>query len=79
MTINSSKAGLRVSSVIFGLVCLAQVARLFAGTPVTVGGHHLGVTASWLCLGATGGLAIWLARLAGPWCEEMREAPRTEP
>src|SRR5665213_1929290 len=72
----SKIVGLRVSSVIFGLVCLAHIARLWARTDVFIGSYHLGRIPSLLCIIASGGLSIWLAKLAGPWCVEAEQAPR---
>ena len=71
----SQTVGLRVSSIIFGLVSLGHVARLWAQTEIVIGGHHLGRIPSVITIIITGGLAIWLAKLAGPWCSETNGAP----
>jgi hypothetical protein len=70
---NPRTVGLRVSSVVFGLVCLLHIARLFAGTVISVGGYRLGSLSSWVCIIGSGGLSIWLSRLAGPWSNENGE------
>ena len=59
--------GLRISSLIFGLVCLAHLARVAARMEVVIGHHRLGFAFSWICIVVSGWLAIWLSQLAGPW------------
>ena len=71
----SQTVGLRISSVIFGLVSLSHVARLWARAEIIIGGYHLGRIPSVIAIIITGGLAIWLAKLAGPWCAETNEPP----
>jgi hypothetical protein len=71
----SQIVGLRVSSVIFGLICLAHIARFWASGDVVVGSYHFGRISSLLCIIVAGGLSIWLAKLAGPWCAETKEGP----
>jgi hypothetical protein len=67
--------GLRVSGVIFGLVSLGLIARLWARSEIFIGGYNLGRIPSLFVIIVTGGLSIWLARLAGPWCTETKEPP----
>jgi hypothetical protein len=70
--------GLRVSSLIFGLICIAHIARLWARTEIVIGGHYFGQ--SWSAMGIiiTGGLSIWLSKLAGPWCAASNGAQKPE-
>jgi uncharacterized membrane protein YecN with MAPEG domain len=67
--------GLRISSVIFALVCLAHIARVVARTEIIIGHHRVGFIPSWICIIVTGWLCIWLAQLAGPWSNETEEPP----
>jgi hypothetical protein len=56
--------GLRVASVIFGLIALAQLARFVIGGRVIVGGHALPLWPSALAFFIFGGLSIWLWSLS---------------
>ena len=67
---NSRTIGLRISSVIFGLISLGHIARLWGRVDIVIGSHHLERSWSWISIIVTGLLAIWLAKLAGPWCVE---------
>ena len=69
----SPVVGLRLSCVIFGLVCLAHIARVAVGIEIVVGHHRLGFTFSWICIIFSSGLAIWLSQLAGPWSGKSTE------
>ncbi len=66
MTTHSQATGLRISSVIFGIVSIIHLVRLFTGPEVWVGTHRLGAEASLIVVIVTGCLSIWLAKLAGP-------------
>jgi hypothetical protein len=66
MTTNSQATGLRVSSVIFGIISIVHFVRLFTGPEVLIGAHRLGPEASLIVVIATGCLSIWLSKLAGP-------------
>jgi len=72
---NLRAVGLRVSAVIFGLVSLGLLARLWARSEIVIGSYHLGRIPSLFLIIVTGGLSIWLGRLAGPWCIETKAAP----
>jgi hypothetical protein len=65
--------GLRISSMIFGLVCMAHIARVAARTEIVISHHRLGFTFSWVCIVISGWLAIWLSQLAGPWSGRAKE------
>jgi hypothetical protein len=50
--------------VIFGIISILHVVRLLAGPEVYVGTYRLGLALSIVVICFTGGLSIWLARLA---------------
>ncbi len=62
---NSQRTGLRVASVIFGLMCLVHIYRLlFAHFTVQIGSHQLPVWGSGIAIIVTGGLSIWMWRVS---------------
>ena len=56
--------GLRVASIIFGLISLAQLVRFIVRGHVIVGGHALPFWPSALAFFIFGGLSIWLWSLS---------------
>ena len=60
----SQPAGLRVASVVFGLMALAQLARLLIRPDVLVAGYPVPLWPSALALVILGGLALWMWKLA---------------
>ena len=66
---NSQILGLRVASIIFGLMSLAQLLRLLIQPEVLVAGNQLPLWPSALAFVVLGGLSIWLWKLS-------RTAPR---
>ena len=66
---NSQVLGLRVASIIFGLMSLAQLLRLVIQPEVLVAGNQLPLWPSALAFVVLGGLSIWLWKLS-------RTAPR---
>lgn len=52
--------GLRVASVVFGLISLAQLVRFIIRARVILGGHALPFWPSALAFFVFGGLSIWL-------------------
>jgi hypothetical protein len=56
--------GLRVASVIFGLITLAQVARLVIQPEIRVAGCLMPLWPSALAVVILGGLCIWLWKLS---------------
>jgi hypothetical protein len=60
----SQIVGLRVASVIFGLISLAQLARFVIGGRVIVGGHALPLWPSAIAFFVFGGLSVWLWSLS---------------
>lgn len=66
MNSNSNAIGLRTAGTIFGLVCVAQLIRLFSRADVVIAGHDIPLWPSAFAALVTGGLCIWLWRLSGP-------------
>jgi hypothetical protein len=67
---NSQVLGLRVASIIFGLMGLAQLSRLVIQPEVLVAGHQMPLWPSVLALVILGGLSIWLWK-ALQYCDQM--------
>jgi hypothetical protein len=61
---NSQILGLRVASIIFGLMGLAQLLRLVIQPEVLVAGRQMPLWPSVLALVILGGLSIWLWKLS---------------
>ena len=61
---NSQVIGLRVASIVFGLMSIAQLARLIIRPEVLVAGHLMPLWPSALALVILGGLSFWLWKLA---------------
>ena len=61
---NSQITGLRVASVVFGLIALAQLVRLVIRPEVLVAGHRMPLWPSVLAFLILGGLSRWLWKLA---------------
>jgi hypothetical protein len=60
----SQRTGLLVASIVFALVCIAQLARLALQPEVLVAGHLLPLWPSAIAAIVAGGLSYWLWRLA---------------
>ena len=58
--------GLRVASIVFAVMSLAQLARLLIRPEVLVAGHLMPLWPSALAFVILGGLSLWLWRLARP-------------
>jgi hypothetical protein len=61
---NSPMTGLRVASVIFGLVCLGQLARVVLHLEVVVAGHPIPMWASAVAALIAAVLCGWLGKLS---------------
>jgi hypothetical protein len=61
---SSQVLGLRVASIIFGLMSLAQLFRLVIQPEVLVAGHRMPLWPSVLALVILGGLSLWLWKLS---------------
>lgn len=57
---NSRITGLRVASVVFGLIFLGQVTRLVTGMKIVVGTFAVPLWWSGVALVVVGGLSLWL-------------------
>jgi hypothetical protein len=62
---NSPTTGLRVASVVFGLMALAQLGRLLIRPEVLVAGYSMPLWPSVLAFIILGGLSVWMWKLAG--------------
>lgn len=60
----SQGAGLRVASVVFGLMAIAQLMRVVIRPEVFVAGHPLPLWPSVLAFIFLGGLCLWMWKLA---------------
>jgi hypothetical protein len=61
---NSQMTGLRVASIVFGLMALAQLVRLAIRPEVLVAGYRMPLWPSVLAFIVLGGLSLWLWQLA---------------
>jgi uncharacterized membrane protein YecN with MAPEG domain len=61
---NSQRTGLRVASVIFGIIAIAHIARLFAHSKVIIGHFAVPMQLSWVALIVGALLCIWMWRLS---------------
>ena len=61
---NSQILGLKVASFVFGLIGLAQLARLVLRPEVLVSGYQVPLWPSVLAVVILGGLSLWMCRLA---------------
>ena len=61
---NSQTTGLRVASVVFGLMAIAQLVRLLLRPEVLVAGYSMPLWPSVLALIILSGLSVWLWKLA---------------
>ena len=71
--------GLRVSSILFGLVAVVHLARIIVGIDrvcVMVGSHHIGLVPSIVVVLVSAALSLWLGRLA---CAARKEALPPQP
>jgi hypothetical protein len=63
---NTQITGLRVAGVVFGLMALAQLARLVLRPEVLVAGQRIPLWPSVLAFIFLGGMCFWMWRLARP-------------
>jgi len=61
---NSQVIGLRVASVVFGLVSLAQLGRLVTRAEVLVAGYQFPLWPSAVAFVVAGGLCLWMWKLS---------------
>jgi hypothetical protein len=62
--VNSSKIGLRVASVVFGIFAVGHLLRLVNQAQVTVETYTIPMGVSWGALIVAGTLCMWLWRLS---------------
>ncbi len=58
---------------IFGLISIVHLVRLFTGPEVYIGNHRLEPLPSLVAVLFFGGLGIWLSRLASPRPVKVKE------
>jgi hypothetical protein len=75
----SRSTGLKVASVIFGLVCLGHILRLFRGFRIIVGSHDFGRSLSAAVIIVSGLLCVWMWKLARPGCSDTKATPASNP
>ena len=61
---NSQQMGLRVASLVFALVAIFHIIRLFRHTAVTVGSHVVPMGLSWAAIVLGVVLCLWMWRLS---------------
>ena len=61
---NSQRTGLRVASVIFGLVTIAHIVRLFNHAKISVASHVIPIEVSWIGIIVFGLLCVWMWKLS---------------
>lgn len=61
---NSQQTGLRIASLVFALVAIFHIVRLFRHTAVTIGSHVVPMGLSWGAIVVGGILCIWMWRLS---------------
>jgi hypothetical protein len=61
---DSKNRGLRVASVVFALVCLAQLTRVVLRLEVVAGGNRIPFWPSVVVFLITGALSLWLWKLS---------------
>jgi hypothetical protein len=61
---DSQILGLRVASVVFGLMSVAQLARLLIRPEVVVAGHVVPLLPSAFAFVVLGGLSLWMWKLS---------------
>ena len=76
---NCPALGLRVASVIFGLMGLGQLIRIIACTNLQVGSCHIGRRWSVVAVIVLAALCVWLWMLASKACKAKGEAPPATP
>jgi hypothetical protein len=65
--------GLRVASILFGLVCLAHIVRLWERWEVKIGPYGFGHITSLVAVVVTALLSVWL------WSLSKKKAPASAP
>ncbi|HZR79234.1 MAG TPA: hypothetical protein VFA58_08495 [Chthoniobacterales bacterium] len=61
---NSQRTGLRVAAVLFGLVAIAHILRLFKHAKINIASHVIPMEASWIFIIVFGLLCFWMWKLS---------------
>ena len=64
VNMNSQNMALRVGGIVFGIMCLVHLWRIFAHIPVQIGTHDVPIWGSALGAIVSGGLSLWMWRLS---------------
>ena len=75
----SQIVGLKVASIIFMLVAVAHVSRLFFHWTVAVGGREFGIWPSMVVAFVALVLSIWMGSLACSACQSPQVSPEAKP
>ena len=70
--------GLRVSSILFGLVAIVHLARILVGAQkayIEIAGYQVGLIPSVVAIVVCGWLSLWLGKLACMAKKEMQPPP----
>lgn len=73
---NSQITGLRVASVVFGVIAIAQLVRIVIRPEVLVAGHLMPLWPSVLAFLFLGGLSLWMWRLTRMPAERTQSGSR---
>ncbi|MDD2762458.1 MAG: hypothetical protein PHE83_00635 [Opitutaceae bacterium] len=76
---NSPSCGLRVASVVFGLMCLGQLLRIILRIQIHVGDCYVHRWVSAIAVVITGLLCAWLWRLASKADQPKTDATPAKP
>jgi uncharacterized membrane protein len=76
---NSPTCGLRVASVVFGLICLGQLLRIIARFEICVAGCYIHRWASAIIVVITGVLCVWLWMLSSKADQPKTDATGAPP
>ena len=76
---NSPTCGLRVASVVFGLICLGQLLRIILRLQVFVGSHYIHRWHSAVVVVVAGLLCVWLWMLASKAAQPKPDAAPAKP
>jgi len=76
---NSPTCGLRVASVVFGLICLGHLLRIIARLQVNLGGFYVHRWTSAVAVVVAGLLCVWLWMLASKADQPKPDAVPAKP
>jgi len=76
---NSPAVGLRVASLVFGVMCLAHVLRIITRFQLILGGYSVARKFSAIAVLITGALCVWLWVLASKTDQPKPDAAPAKP